>query len=125
MSHDCHGVQTGWKYPLVDLEPANRMFVHGRAACTCSLYIQGNHSAGPAPKNVNPLGRSGDARFVFGVFKGTTHDPEQPQVGALAMYPLWDAKFGPATPTTYAVVITQAIHQLLVVDRYFLTRDYH
>lgn len=60
----CLQHQTGWKYPLVGLEPANRMFVHGRAACTCSLYIQGNCSAGPAFKGVNPLGRNGDVRFV-------------------------------------------------------------
>ena len=112
------------------------MFVHGRAACTCSLYIQGNYSAGRAFKGVNPLGRNGDVRFVrrlpwiayqdfhmlsvslvveapylvpvlphvfpplsqvFGIFEGAAPNPQQPQMGALAMYPFWDEKFGPSS----------------------------
>jgi hypothetical protein len=29
---------TGWPIALEDLEPANRMFTHGRGATTCSMY---------------------------------------------------------------------------------------
>lgn len=35
---------TGWPIPLLDLEPINRMFTHGRGATTCSMCIQGNTS---------------------------------------------------------------------------------
>ena len=40
---------------------------------------------------------------VFGIFEGAAPNPQQPQMGALAMYPFWDEKFGKGTPTTYAV----------------------
>ena len=39
---------TGWPIVPTDLEPASRMFIHSRAATTCSMYIQGNVSHGPA-----------------------------------------------------------------------------
>ena len=65
------------------------MFVLGRAACTCSLYIQGNHSSGPAKKGVNALGRNGDARFVFGIFKGGgTTRPTEATDGRVGYVPI-------------------------------------
>merc|ERR1712146_316910 len=75
------------------------MFVHGRESTTCSLYIQGNASAGYNDKSP-AFGRPGDSRFVFGLFKA---ESKPAQLAILGMYPYWDPKFGPATPTTYAV----------------------
>lgn len=93
--------ETGWQFPLVDLEPVNRMFIHGRGSTTCSMYIQGNTSLPWHPKqDPPPFGRQGDARFVFGVGKGTSG---QPTVAVLGVYPYWDPKFGKATPTIYEV----------------------
>ena len=98
--------QTGWPYPLPDLEPIVHMFAHGRGSTTCSFYIQGNVSAGYT-RNAKSTGRPGDSRFVFGLFKQPAADPApsaQPaQMGLLAMYPFWDPKFGPGSETTYAV----------------------
>jgi hypothetical protein len=42
----------------------------GRAATTCSLYIQGNVSH-PYRLKEPQTGRTGDARVVFGLFKGS------------------------------------------------------
>ena len=111
---------TGWTIPLEDLEPANRMFTHGRGATTCSMYLQGNTTL-PYSRKANQNGRAGDARFVFGVYNSgsvnanTTANPNpnpgvrsqdakagvNAQMAILAMYPYWNAKFGPATPASY------------------------
>ena len=91
--------QTGWDYPLPDLLPTNRMFTHGRGSTTCSLYLQGNLSHAWQSK-ASPFGRRGDSRLVFGIFQG---EEPKPEMAVLGMYPYWDPKFGPATPTTYAV----------------------
>ena len=91
---------TGWRYPTPDLDPASRMFIHGRGATTCSLYIQGNVSAGYNRK-LPTLGRPGDARFVFGVFNSSSDSASQMSV--LGVYPFWNSSFGPATPVTYEV----------------------
>ena len=101
------------------------MFIHGRGATTCSLYIQGNTSI-PYSRNAPTLGRPGDARFAFGIFGGAGSgsaagargdgarsdgpaeaggaDPNpSAQAAVVGVYPYWDPKFGPATPATYAV----------------------
>ena len=59
------------------------IFAHDREADTLGLYLQGDPHA--APGAAHPGGRSGDVRFVFGLFKdgGVTH----PIV--LGMYPTW------------------------------------
>lgn len=102
--------QTGWPYPLPDLEPITHMFAHGRGSTTCSFYIQGNVSAGYS-RNAKSTGRPGDSRFVFGLFKqsagkaalSANSTAASAQMGLLAMYPFWDPKFGPGSKTTYAV----------------------
>jgi hypothetical protein len=76
--------ETGWTYPLVGLEPANRMFTHGRGSTTCSMYIQGNVSAGYRT-DLPPTGRIGDARFVFGVFNQTGVAANGQQLAVLGM----------------------------------------
>ena len=40
---------TGWPIVPTHLEPASRMFIHSRAATTCSMYIRGNVSSAPSP----------------------------------------------------------------------------
>lgn len=91
--------QTGWKYPLPDMEPIRHIFAHGRGATTCSLYVQGNTSH-PYRIHEPQTGRRGDARIVFGLFQGANPSIE---MGVLGMYPFWDPTFGPATPAVYAV----------------------
>ena len=56
--------QTGWDYPLPDLLPINRMFIHGRGATTCSLYIQGNLSQ-PFKKGDPVFGRPVKKRSIY------------------------------------------------------------
>ena len=31
---------TGWSFPLVDIDPVNRMFIHGRGSTTCSMCVR-------------------------------------------------------------------------------------
>ncbi len=77
------------------MPPAQRIFTHDQLADTLSFYIQSDFSAGP-PRNTN--GRSGDARFVFGVFDDESGKPKPVAVG---MYVDWQGA-GPAKPQIIA-----------------------
>lgn len=75
------------KFEPKALQPIERIFTHDRLADTVSLYLQGDPAAKPGPI----IGRPGDVRIVFGLFK----DGEQLKPIALGMYPTWpDAATG-------------------------------
>ena len=97
------------------LHPAERLFSHDRLADTLSFYIQTDPHA-PAGKSAD--GRSGDARFVFGIFK----DGEQTKPVALAMYPTWPG--GNASPQTYMTPVHRVsfAHVGLVPDAQLVHR---
>ena len=81
------------KFDPKPLEPAERIFSHGRMADTLSLYIQGDLNAKP---NGSANGRPGDARIAFGIFE----DNDTLRPVALAMYPAWRGT-GKPTPQGY------------------------
>lgn len=74
------------------LPPLERIFTHDQQADTLGFYIQGDVNAAPVKSNG---GRSGDARFVFGLFKkGETLQPV-----VVGLYPHWPKK--PAKAQVY------------------------
>ena len=102
---------TDWPVVPQALNPANRMFVHGRAATTCSVYLRSNVSAFAAsPPQSNRAGGGkgvlGDARLVFGVFEDAQ---SKPALQVLGVYPLWNNEWGAASPATYAAGGTGAV----------------
>jgi hypothetical protein len=99
----------GQKFDPKALEPAERIFTHDREADTMSFYIQGDPNAKPA---TNTNGRSGDVRFVFGLFK----DKEVLRPATLAMYPKWYGKDKPSPLTYKTATMASFEHVGLLAD---------
>jgi hypothetical protein len=81
------------------LPPLERIFTHDQQADTVSFYIQGDVNA---PPNGPPVGRPGDARFVFGLFE----QAGQVQPVAVGMYPHYPGK--DAKPQVYRTPVGEA-----------------
>ncbi len=98
----------GAKFQPTALEPLDRIFTHDRLADTLSLYFQGDPEAKPGAT----LGRAGDVRIVFGMFK----DGDKLRPAALAMYPKWQGD-GKPSPLTYKTPVgTAAFEHVGAVD---------
>jgi hypothetical protein len=81
------------------LPPLERLFTHDQGAHTVSLYFQGDVNAPPQGPTV---GRAGDVRFVFGLFK----EGEKIVPAGVAMYPKWSGK--KAAPQVYRTPVGEA-----------------
>lgn len=92
-------VRTGQEFSARPLPPLERTFTHDQGADTVSFYIQGDINASPGG---NVVGRDGDARFVFGLFK---KDQQIVPVG-VGLYPTWPRKGGQAQ--TYRTPVGEA-----------------
>jgi hypothetical protein len=84
-----------------DLAPAEHLFSHERGADILSLYLQGDPTA--APGSSGGVGRPGDLRLVFGLFR----DAGAVRPVVLGMYPKWYGA-GPAHPILYNTPATKA-----------------
>jgi hypothetical protein len=93
---------TGWTVRPQHLLPANRLFMHGRGVTTCSVYIQGNLSAGHATASTQRQGRPGDVRFVFSVVNDTSLNSGKGslELAVLGIHPYCSR--AKCTPATYA-----------------------
>jgi len=80
------------------LPPLPRIFTHDQLSHTLDFYFQGNPEAKPGSTN----GRSGDTRFVFGIFK----NGEKVEPVGVGMYPAWEGKG--ATPQKYRTPVGEA-----------------
>ena len=81
------------------LPPLERLFTHDQGAHTVSLYFQGDVDAAPKGPAV---GRPGDVRFVFGLFK----EGDKVVPAAVGLYPKWTGKG--ATPQVYRTPVGEA-----------------
>lgn len=89
----------GSKFEPKARPPLERIFTHDYLTDTLSFYIQGDANAKPGPT----LGRPGDARFVFGLFKNG--DKLEPV--AVGMFPEWNGKTK-ASPQLYRTPVGEA-----------------
>lgn len=92
-------VRLGNDFVAKPLPPLERIFTHDQESNTVSFYIQGDVNA---PANGPALGRDGDARLVFGLFK--EGDNLTPVV--VGMHPFWKGK--DAQPQIYRTPVGEA-----------------
>jgi len=90
-------VRLGHSFTPRALDQPQHIFAHDRGNDTLGLYLQGDPNA--APGGARPLGRPGDVRFVFGLFKDG--DAVKPVV--VGMYPAWSG--AGASPVTYTTPV--------------------
>ena len=88
------------KFEPKPLQPIERLFTHDRRADTLSFYWQGDPEAKPGG---SPVGRAGDARIVFGIFKNDAAT----EAKALGMFLKWSGDGAPS-PHVYATPTGQA-----------------
>ncbi len=99
LMYDRQNIYLQWKLnsqmplPVRSLHPADRIFTHDRGATTMSFYLQGD----PDARGINADGRSGDVRFIFGIFE----DKGKVKPVALGVYPK-NPQLANPVPTTYA-----------------------